>query len=320
MQRDDRVPLKEIYDTPEALHERVERIIDLALYEESYDSPLRLRFVTPVSREQWLANDNYNEYRLTTPDEHQHDMDYVTVSYCWKHTPSLQGLPPISQYRISKSSEDTPCEPSPISCPRLVFHRAMLFARSRECQFVWIDQECIDQASSVDIQLHLKVMHHIYEESKWTVAVLSVAITDHSLLECFVTYLYFEEAEREAERNLAKLLSKTGDHTSDYAQRVQGATTLLHYITQIPGLRVLPIHTWHTQKPHYLLGPCHVSARLLRYIQSNSRLRKSGCRRSHCYFRCRMRISISACIEHTSRRHIQIQRMCYRFTACKYVR
>ncbi|CAN9343815.1 unnamed protein product [Alternaria alternata] len=78
MQRDDRVPLKEIYDTPEALHEQVERIIDLALYEESYDTPLRLRYVTPVSREQWLANDNYNEYRLTPLDEHQHDMDYVT--------------------------------------------------------------------------------------------------------------------------------------------------------------------------------------------------------------------------------------------------
>ncbi|CAN9399110.1 unnamed protein product [Alternaria alternata] len=108
MQRDDRVPLKEIYDTPEALHEQVERIIDLALYEESYDTPLRLRYVTPVSREQWLANDNYNEYRLTPLDEHQHDMDYVTVSYCWKHTQSLQDLPPIPQYLISKSSEDTP--------------------------------------------------------------------------------------------------------------------------------------------------------------------------------------------------------------------
>ncbi|CAN9435098.1 unnamed protein product [Alternaria alternata] len=229
MQRDDRVPLKEIYDTPEALHEQVERIIDLALYEESYDTPLRLRYVTPVSREQWLANDNYNEYRLTPLDEHQHDMDYVTVSYCWKHTQSLQDLPPIPQYLISKSSEDTPCEPRPISCPELVFHRAMLFARSRKCHFVWIDQECIDQTSSDDIQSHLKVMHRIYEESSWTVAVLSVTITDHSLLECFITYLYFEEAERETERNLAKLSRRIGDYSGAFDQRVKGATT---YVVQ----------------------------------------------------------------------------------------
>ncbi|KAH6846093.1 hypothetical protein B0T12DRAFT_397011 [Alternaria alternata] len=174
MQRDDRVPLKEIYDNPEALHEKVERIIDLALYEVSYDSPLRLRFITPVSRDQWLVDDNYNEYRLTTPEEHQHDMEYVTVSYCWKHTQSTQGLPQIPQYRISKSSDVAMCEPRPISCPELVFHRAMLFARSRKCQFLWIDQECIDQTSSADIQSHLKVMHRIYEESKWTVAILYV--------------------------------------------------------------------------------------------------------------------------------------------------
>ena len=81
MQRDDHVPLNELFDSPEVLHEQVERIIDLALYEVSYDSPLRLRFITPVSRDKWLLDENYNEYRLTTPEEHQHDMDYVTVSY-----------------------------------------------------------------------------------------------------------------------------------------------------------------------------------------------------------------------------------------------
>lgn len=232
MQRDDRVPLRETYNTPEVLHEQVERIIDLALYEVSYDSPLRLRFITPVSRDKWLLDENYNEYRLTTPEEHQHDMDYVTVSYCWKHTQSTKGLRQIPQYRISKSSENMVCDPRPISCPALVFHRAMLFARSRKCQFLWIDQECIDQTSSADIQSHLKVMHRIYEESKWTVAILSVTITDHSLLECFVTYLYFEEAEREMERTLVKLSRKRSAHTSAFDQRVQGATTLLHYITK----------------------------------------------------------------------------------------
>ncbi|KAF7678950.1 hypothetical protein GT037_002698 [Alternaria burnsii] len=268
MQRDDRVPLKEVYETPEALREKVERIIDLALYEVSYDSPLRLRFITPVSRDQWLGDENYNDYRLTTPEEHQDDMDFVTVSYCWKHTQSTKGLSRIPQYCISKSSEDTMCEPRPISCPELVFHRAMLFARSRKCQFLWIDQECIDQSSSADIQSHLKIMHRIYEESKWTVAILSVTITDHSLVECFVTYIYFEEAERETERNLAKISRETSDHTSAFDQRVQGATTLLHYITQDMWFS----RTWAYQEKRcastlFLLVPIEESTKLSQQLR-----------------------------------------------------
>jgi hypothetical protein len=263
MQRDERVPLKELFGTPEALHEQVERIIDLALYEVVDNSPLRLRFITPMSRDQWLIDENSNEYRLTTPQEHQHDMDYVTVSYCWKHTQSTKGLPQIPRYHISKSSEGAMCKPRPISCPELVFHRAMLFARSRRCQFVWVDQECIDQTSSTDIQSHLKVMHRIYEESKWTVAVLSVTITDHSLLECFIAYFYFEEAERETERNLAKFSRKTGGYSGSFGQRVKGATTLLQFITQ---------DTWFSQTWAYQEKRCASTLFLLVPIEESTKL------------------------------------------------
>ena len=266
MQRDDHVPLNELFDSPEVLHEQVERIIDLALYEVSYDSPLRLRFITPVSRDKWLLDENYNEYRLTTPEEHQHDMDYVTVSYCWKHTQSTKGLPQIPQYRISKSSEGAMCKPGPISCPELVFHRAMLFARSHKCQYLWIDQECIDQTSSADVQSHLKVMHRIYEESKWTVAVLSFTITDHSLLEYFVTYLYFEEAARETERSLARLSRKTVGYPGAFNQCVEGATTLLHYITE---------DTWFSRTWAYQEKRCASTLFLLVPIEESTKLSQS---------------------------------------------
>ncbi|KAI4944215.1 hypothetical protein J4E91_008769 [Alternaria rosae] len=98
MQRDDNLPLNEIYSTPEAVHEEVERILDLALYKVPENTPLRLRFITPVSVEKWLADDGYNDYRLTTPEEHDDGMAYITVSYCWKHSQSMEILPPLPHY------------------------------------------------------------------------------------------------------------------------------------------------------------------------------------------------------------------------------
>ena len=74
--------MRERYPTPEALHEDLKKIYDLALYEVSYSEPLKLRFITPMSFDEWLADDNYNDYRLTTPEEHQNNMDYITISYC----------------------------------------------------------------------------------------------------------------------------------------------------------------------------------------------------------------------------------------------
>ena len=188
MQWNNTAPVGERYPNPEALHEDLEKIYDLALYEVSYSEPLKLRFIMPMSFDEWLVDDRYNNYRLTTTEEHQKDMEYITVSYCWKQAQSLNDSPPLPRYQIfglSKTNGSTP-----ISCPELVFHRAMLFARSRRCPFVWIDQECIDQANPTDIQEHLKVMHRVYEESTWTVAPLGTTIADVSLFESTIAYLY----------------------------------------------------------------------------------------------------------------------------------
>jgi len=181
-------PFNELYPTPEALHEALQKINDIALYEVSIDEPIQIRLITPVSTEQWLVDDNYNDYRLTNPEEYQDGLKYVTVSYCWKQTQSSLDLSALPRYHITGRPGTS--EPTPISCPELVFHRAMMFARSRRCPFVWIDQECIDQANPTDIQEHLKIMHHVYERSMWTVAPLSYTITDMSLAESLITYLW----------------------------------------------------------------------------------------------------------------------------------
>jgi len=263
MQRDDHLPLSEIYSTPQALHEEIERILDFALYKVPENTPLRLRFVTPVSVERWLADDGYNAYRLTTPEEHTDGMAYITVSYCWKHTQSMRGLSPLPHYQISDGLKAG--EPAPISCPNLVFHRAMLFARSRSCIYVWIDQECIDQTDPTDIQAHLKVMHRVYKESEWTVAPLSHPITDHRSLEQLITYLYHDcrhTADARWRKTGGDSLVSDG-YVSTFEERVQEATELLMSITQDTWFR----RTWTFQEKRcswalFLLIPIEVSSKI----------------------------------------------------------
>lgn len=262
MQRDDNLPLNEIYSSPEALHEEIEKILDLALYKVPENTPLRLRFITPVSFDKWLADDRYNEYRLTMPEEHTNGMAYITVSYCWKHTQSMNGLSPLPHYHILDESKAG--EPTPIGCPNLVFHRAMLFARSRKCAFVWVDQECIDQKDHTDIQAHLKIMHRVYKESEWTVAPLSHPITDHRSLEQLITYLYHDyELEDVTKEETSEDSLVSDGYVSTFEERVQEATELLMSITQDPWFR----RTWTFQEKRcawalFLLIPIEVSSKI----------------------------------------------------------
>jgi hypothetical protein len=50
--------------------------------------------------------------------------------------------------------------PREVRCPKIVLHRALRFARGQECQYLWIDHECIDQDDTADIEYlyHLTVI------------------------------------------------------------------------------------------------------------------------------------------------------------------
>jgi hypothetical protein len=134
MQRYNDTPMGERHFTPESLHQDLEKILDLTLYEVADGEPLSLHFVTPASLDKWLVKDNYNDYRLTTPEAHSNGMEYITVSNCWKHEQISDNGSPLPRYYISCPSKTN--ESTPTSCSELVFHRAMLFARSRRCPFV----------------------------------------------------------------------------------------------------------------------------------------------------------------------------------------
>ena len=181
--------MDEVHSSPEAMHESIEKIIDLALYKASDDEPIKIRFITPLSSAEWILDGEYCDYRLTTLDEHRNGMEYVTVSYCWQHEQSTQGLPAVPSYTIIDPNKTLHEGPKPISCPPLVFHRAMQFARSRNCPYLWIDQECIDQKDSSDIEKHLKIMHRVYRESTWTVVPLSHVLTGNASSNSLIRYL-----------------------------------------------------------------------------------------------------------------------------------
>jgi hypothetical protein len=171
MQRDTHLTFGEIYGTREALLADVEKVLDVALVEVDDTVPLQLRFITPREiSEDWYTDDSYCDYKLTEPQDHSPGMNYVTVSYCWKHSQAVEELPARPEYRMWGADDSS----NGLRCPEIVFHRAIQYAKHRRCPYIWIDQECINQEDPADIERHLQVMHRVYSESKWTAAILSV--------------------------------------------------------------------------------------------------------------------------------------------------
>jgi hypothetical protein len=122
------------------------------------------------------------------PEEYTPGMENISESYYWKHSQSMGSLPRIPDYRIHDSLklEETPRS---INCPPIVFHRAVQFAMLHQCLYLWIDQECINQCNNKDIEKHLQVMHRVYSESRWTIAVLSWTMPSSRSVKIFSAFL-----------------------------------------------------------------------------------------------------------------------------------
>lgn len=189
MQNDITTKFGDIFNSREQLLEKIEHIIDVAGVEADDNGPFQLRFLTPLSPlGDWHEDDDACDYRVTQPEEHVNGMNYITVSYRWQHSQALDGLPQIPEYRIWEGS--TSGTSRPLKCPKIVFHRAVQFAKLKGCPYIWIDQECIDQTNMNDIEQHLQIMHRVYSESRWTAAILSVGICTNAQLEDLVNYVY----------------------------------------------------------------------------------------------------------------------------------
>jgi hypothetical protein len=180
MQRDDHLPLGQIYGDKRTWLKSIDEIARLALVKSTDDEPLQLRFLTPVQPDGQSTPKDYVYLQLTSAEEHTQGLVYTTVSYCWNHAQIEREEMQVPEYRIWDASD--PCRaPRQIRCPKLVLHRALRFARGQDCRHLWIDQECIDQDDPTDIERHLQAMHRIYRESRWTAAILSRTIVSDEI-------------------------------------------------------------------------------------------------------------------------------------------
>ncbi|KAF2184577.1 hypothetical protein K469DRAFT_521124, partial [Zopfia rhizophila CBS 207.26] len=188
MQRDIALTFRDIHGSEEALRTSIKEIEQLALVNDPETTEsLRLRFLTL----RWVPEDRIRtgvvQLELTSPNQHEPGLEYVSVSYTWSHYESLEGRASVPEYQIWDPT--IPSKPRPPRCPIPVLHRALSFAHARECPYVWIDQECINQEDTKDIENHLQVMHKIYLESRWTIAVLCCVIPSQSLIEGLEKFL-----------------------------------------------------------------------------------------------------------------------------------
>ncbi|KAI8937283.1 hypothetical protein NX059_006491 [Plenodomus lindquistii] len=172
MKRDTHLTFGEICKSREALLREVEEIIDTAMVEEDRSQPLQLRFLKPRCVESWNNEPGYCDFYITQAEEHFENLDYVAVSYCWRHEQSPETQRNVPVYRIWTAQDSSESRPS--RCPNIVLHRANRFARWKNCPYIWIDQECIDQTSTVDIDRHIQAMHRVYNESLALIAILSI--------------------------------------------------------------------------------------------------------------------------------------------------
>lgn len=110
--------------------------------------------------------------------------EYAAVSYCWDRahstwTPNDNVNPPLV------ICEDLSRRPS--NAPSDVLYRSMTFAKAKNINAIWIDQECIDQSDPVDKKNAIQEMDKIYEESQYPVAVLDFNFQTQIELDVFVS-------------------------------------------------------------------------------------------------------------------------------------
>ena len=258
MQHDTHRPIADIVSSPGALHETIKEIIDLAIAENNEEKPLKLRFITPSFVEAWITDENYCDFKITSPEEHEPGMDFVSVSYCWNHTQSMAGLPMLPEYCIQDLASPNSLG-RPVSCPTLVFHRAVQFARQHGCPYIWIDQECINQTDPADIEKHLQIMHRVYKESRWTVALLSWTFPFVSAVE--VIHDFTDGQDHEVDRTkliFAILQPLTNDRwfTRTWTHHERLCASSLHYLVPVDPTFTLSEYI----KPRMAGNDLHVDA------------------------------------------------------------
>ncbi|BDD58962.1 hypothetical protein MAP00_004197 [Monascus purpureus] len=121
---------------------------------------------------------------LTNKGEFPGEKNYLAVSYCWDSFEVSDGTRACSPYKIR-----TDRGIRPIRAPSSVLERSVSCAITRGVRFVWIDQECIDQDDSNDLEQGIQYMDQVYQTATHSVGLLSTKFYAESTLRTFTRIL-----------------------------------------------------------------------------------------------------------------------------------
>ena len=174
---------------------------------------------------------------------------YVAVSYCWNRE-RKNWSPSDSDKPLQVACENLSTRPS--NAPFDVLYRSMAYAKAKNVNAIWIDQECIDQNDSVEKGDAIQEMDLVYQESNHPIAVLEFCFQTQSELDVFASicdqvFYTFDPSQIEVLESVLGAL--TDDKWFERAWTLQesvsaGASMIL--LLGCPGLQ---------KSPHFGLTP-----------------------------------------------------------------
>ena len=164
---------------------------------------------------------------------------YVAISYCWSRgaewfdryqRPDVKVLQVDGQTRTSSAPSD-------------VLYRTFAYAKDRNVNAIWIDQECIDQADPIDKENAIQAMDLVYQQSAYPIAVLESCFETQDQLDVFASvidpgFFDFEPAQIEAlEEILGTLVDDQWFTRAWTLQETTSAGVSMILLIGCPGLR-----------------------------------------------------------------------------------
>lgn len=168
---------------------------------------------------------------------------YVAVSYCWNRSNS-KWSPITSDRSLQVVCGNLSRRPS--NAPSDVLYRSIAYAKARNINAIWIDQECIDQTDPVEKEMAIQAMDMVYEESNYPIAVLEFSFQTQTELDVFasicdeVVYTFDPSQIEILESVLIDLTEETWFERAWTLQETVSAGVRMKLLLGCPGLQKPP--------------------------------------------------------------------------------
>ncbi|KAI9696662.1 MAG: hypothetical protein M1820_008036 [Bogoriella megaspora] len=144
---------------------------------------------------------NSRRLRRTKASELPHCIHYVAVSYCWQSTAGSGKLDKTILYNINTSGGMRHSKVNPE-----VLNRTIAFARPRKVNYIWIDQECINQDDRIDQRDGVQAMDLVYQQAQICLGLLNVCVAKQEHLDALNTMFEGESINEPQLHDLADAL------------------------------------------------------------------------------------------------------------------